>query len=180
MIVGNEACQHLFWAGLERVSSGYRPKTLAAQNTHLTTFMQFCEFIGVNCTMIEPGVVIAFIEYLVSNGLTHGTILGYITSLKQCFKLYNLSIVPFEHEWVRLALRGISRQIPSAMRIKGIFSPQQVVQIVEMCDTLSHGLVYKCIFLTALFGFLRLSNLVPTSLASFSLLEHLARGDIFF
>ena len=171
--------QDLLWAGLQRVTSGYRPKTLAAQNTHLSTFVQFCEFIGVSHINIDPGVVIAFIEYLVLNDLTHGTILGYISSLKQCYKMYNLCHQAFEHEWVRLAMRGISRTVLSSVRVKAVFDVQQVLRIVEICDTVPYGVTYKCVFLTALFGFLRLSNLVPTSSTTFNVLEHLARGDIF-
>ena len=125
-------------------------------------------------------VIIAFIEYLVLNNLSHGTILGYITSIKQCLKMYNLCVRAFDHEWVRLALRGVSRCVPSAMKVRGVFNPSQVLQIVQVCDELPIGWVYKSVFLTALFGFLRLSNLVPPSVSSYNVLEHLARGDIFF
>ena len=114
------------------------------------------------------------------NGFTHGTILTYISSLKQVFKLYNLCYLPFEHEWVRLALRSIARNEVAPVKVKGTFSVENIYNIVSICDTIPEGLIYKCVFLTALFGFLRLSNLVPVSPLKFNILEHLARGDIFF
>ena len=54
MIVGNQAYVTLFGAGLQRVQSGYRPKTVAAQNTHFTTFIQFCELIEVSFGCVQP------------------------------------------------------------------------------------------------------------------------------
>ena len=92
----------------QRVTSGYRPKTIAAYNTHLTTFLQFCELVETPVKDVTPTIAVAFIEYLVMNGLTHGTILSYISFLKQMFKLYNLCYLPFKHEGVKLALRSIA------------------------------------------------------------------------
>ena len=42
------------------------------------------------------------------------------------------------------------------------------------------GLIYKAAFLLSYFSFLRISNLIPHSMASFNPLEQLAREDIIF
>ena len=41
------------------------------------------------------------------------------------------------------------------------------------------GHIFKAVYLTAFFGFLRLSNLVPHSVATYSQLKHLSKGDAF-
>ena len=45
--------------------------------------------------------------------------------------------------------------------------------IVAICDIMWMGQIYKAMYLDALFSFLRISNLVPHKIASFSPLEQL-------
>ena len=169
--------QRLCSSAFQRVLTGYRPKTRATLNTHFTTFVQFCTWLEEPLENVTECVVIAFIEYLVQNSLKHSSIVNYISSLKTNFKMYGLSTAPFDHEWVRLALRSIAINVPVPYRVKGVFSIELLGQLVQMCDTLQHGFVYKALFLTATFGFLRLSNLVPSSIMSYDMATHLARGD---
>ena len=48
------------------------------------------------------------------------------------------------------------------------------------CDRTHMGQVFKLAYLLGYFGFLRLSNLVPHSMSTFSHMKHLAKGDIFY
>ena len=52
-----------------------------------------------------------------------------------------------------------------------------ISQLIALCDNFPYGLVYKPLFLCAFFGFLRLSNIVPTSVNSFDVMTHLFRAD---
>ena len=99
MIVGNQTYEALFWAGLQRMQSGYRPKTLAAQNTHFTTFIQFLELINQSMEDIGHITVIAFIELLTANGVRHySSIINYLSSIKARCRLYRLAVGVFTHE----------------------------------------------------------------------------------
>ena len=42
------------------------------------------------------------------------------------------------------------------------------------------GQIFKALYLTAFFSFLRISNLVPHSIKAFSPIEQMSRGDVFF
>ena len=55
-----------------------------------------------------------------------------------------------------------------------------LLKIVESCDTLTYGQVYKAVFSLAYFVFLRLSNVVPTSAKAFDVTWNLLRSDIIF
>ena len=171
--------QHLCHQAFSRVTSAYRPKTLQAQNSHLTTFLQFCEFTSQAIEDITPCTIIAFIEFLVQNGLSHSSISNYLSSLKTCFKLYSLPCQILQHEWVRLTMTmtSIALNVPVPLKIKGIFDISHMCQLVSLCDSMCHGLVFKPLFLCAFFGFLRLSNIVPVSLGSFDVMTHLCRAD---
>ena len=55
-----------------------------------------------------------------------------------------------------------------------------LTQIIQVCDSMYMGFVYKAAILLSFFSFLRISNLVPHSTAAFQPLKQLVRGDIFF
>ena len=53
-------------------------------------------------------------------------------------------------------------------------------RLICLCNSIRMGSVYKAVFLTGFFGFLRLSNLAPHSTATFDPSRHLTAGDVFF
>ena len=55
-----------------------------------------------------------------------------------------------------------------------------LIKMVKACDLLKFGFVYKAIFLVAYFGFLRLSNMAPSSSSTFNSSRHFLVGDVIF
>ena len=54
------------------------------------------------------------------------------------------------------------------------------VKTVQACAFFELGVVYAPLYLVALSSFLRMSNLVPNSFATFDISRYLARGDCIF
>ena len=52
--------------------------------------------------------------------------------------------------------------------------------LVQLCDQIYMGKIFKAVFLLAFFGFLRLSNISPHSYSAFDPSRHLAAGDLIF
>ena len=65
-------------------------------------------------------------------------------------------------------------------RYKANFTIPLLHKLVEACDQMSQGHVYKAVFLLAYFCFLTLSNLAPSSSSTFDLTRHFLRGDVIF
>ena len=164
-------------AGL-RINTAFRPKTIKTRSSHLTTLLQFLQFINVDVLHITNCTILAFIELLQYNGLTASSIEDYISSLRSQFKALNMPLSPLTHHSVHLALRSIALNVPTPRKVKGIFDIRSLTAIIAMCDNFPLGYIYKSLFLLAFFAFLRLSNLVPPSLSSFSPATHLCRGDL--
>ena len=160
-----------------RIPSAYRPKTLWTHQSHFKLFLQFLQFTQVDILEVSHLSILAFIELLCFNNLSHASIQAYLSSLRAQFKLLSLPLSPFFHHSVTLALRGIALHVPLLRKVKGIFDLQSLLSIISSCASLPSGLSYKALFLTAFFAFFRLSNLVPTSVSSFSPLIHLCRAD---
>ena len=160
-----------------RIPSGYRPKTSRAHHSHFTLFLQFLQFINVDILEITHSSILAFIEFLCFNNLSHASIQSYLSSLRSQFKLLSLSLAPLSHHSVTLALRSIALHVPVPKKVKGLFDLQSLSSIISISALLPSGPTYKALFLTAFFAFFRLSNLVPPSVSSFSPLIHLCRAD---
>ena len=173
----NPTLQALLHRAGSRVTSAYRPKTLKAHHSHFTLFLQFLQFIEQDILYISHSSVLAFIEFLCFNNLSLTSIQAYLSSIKSKCKCLSLSLDPFNHHSVALALRSIGLNIPTVRRVKGIFDLQSLSSIIQTCSSLPLGPIYKALFLTAFFAFFRLSNLVPPSVSSFSPLTHLCRAD---
>ena len=160
-----------------RIPSAYRPKTLRTHQSHFTLFLQFLQFIQQDILEATHHSILAFIEFLCFNNLSHTSIQAYLSSLRSQFKLLSLPLTPFTHYSVTLALRSIALHIPVRRKVKGIFDLQSLFSIISSCTLLPSNSTYKALFLTAFFAFFRLSNLVPPSVSSFSPLIHLCRAD---
>ena len=77
-----------------------------------------------------------------------------------------------------MKLRSCSLTMDFTPTIKGIFTIEILKQIIYKCSILEQPLMYRCLFLLAFFGFLRISNCVPRSSSMYDLYKQLARGDI--
>ena len=65
-----------------------------------------------------------------------------------------------------------------ASTIKKVIDIELLHKIVQICDSMWMGQVYKAVYLTAFFSFLKVSNLVPHAEKSFSPAEQLAKDDV--
>ena len=76
--------------------------------------------------------------------------------------------------------KAIRRQAPLNPHLKTIIDIEMLSHIALQCDRMYMGTIFKAVFLTAFFSFLRISNLVPHSISTFDHMRQLARGDVIF
>ena len=73
-----------------------------------------------------------------------------------------------------------SRNANIKFNLKAIIDIPMLTNIAKVTDSMYMGFVYKAAILLSFFSFLRISNLVPHSMATFHPLKQLAMGDLFF
>ena len=128
---------------------------------------------------VTPVVALPFLEFLTENAVSH-TIANYISVIKANLSLYGLSTTAFQDPRISYFQRSLTLNKPYAPVLKKIIDIPLLQAITAICDTMWMGQIFKALYLTAFFSFLRISNLVPHSIQAFSPLEQLTRGDIFF
>ena len=67
-----------------------------------------------------------------------------------------------------------------SVKLKKIIDVELLKTIMATCDSMWMGQIYEALYLIVFFSFLHIYNLVPHKIASFSPLEQLTRGDVFF
>ena len=164
---------------LLRTRSAYRPSTLAAQRTHLRTYLTFVTYMGIQ-PQFTIQTVLSFLEIFYSNSVSPRVIANYISSLKTAAKRYKWDSDPLYHQLVSAYLRSISINSTFSPTPKGIFALDTLISISKAGGRLQDPVLYRAIFLTSFFAFLRMSNIAPHSRARFDPGRHLFRQDIIF
>ena len=144
------------------------------------TFVAFCIFARIALPLVHSDQVLAFLEFLAFNKVSHHSINNYLSAVKSQLSLYNLDISMFSNPRIRLFTKSLALSAPLKITLNSIIDIPTLTSIVLRCDSMFMGQVYKAAFLLSFFSFLRISNLVPHAISKFNPLEQLARADIIF
>ena len=169
----------LLQAALGRLDQAYRPSTTASHLLHFRTFLAFLVFMNLPVAMSVHNILI-FLEYLYINSLSPRVIKNYLSSLATMARQFNFDTSNFYHHMIQRYLRSISINSRFAPTPRGLFDIKTLYYISISCDTLSDPILCRAIFLTACFGFLRMSNVAPHSLSKFHPDKHFLRRDLAF
>ena len=105
---------------------------------------------------------------------------NHISACKAKFTMHGLHFQLWDHPNVKYILKSVKINRAIVVAKKHIIDLAMLNYIVNHCDTVYLGSVFKAVFLLAFFGFLRLSNIAPHSLTSFDSSRHLCAGDLIF
>ena len=100
--------------------------------------------------------------------------------LKTKMTLCGLSTASFQDQRVKYFLKAITLHRPFKVKLKTVIDIDTLLLIARACDFIYMGQIFKAFYTLAFFSFLRLSNFVPHTAASYSPLHQLARGDVIF
>ena len=162
----------------ERVITAHRPATVASQKTHFKTYLSFLFFYHLPQDFLCPNLL-AFLEFLYQNLLSPKVIRNYLSSLSSLCSLFRISS-DCNHPALARFLRSISINSHFRPTPRGVFDVPTLYHISKACDLLSDPVLFRAIFLTAFYGFLRMSNLAPHSIKTFDQSKHFLRQDLFF
>ena len=155
----------------------YRPKTRRCYQLLFRNFIGFCICSDINPSKISLQEVLAYLEYLLENGVSCNMLSNNISALKANFIMYSLQYELMDQPQVHLFIKAIKINRPLAITTRNIMTIDTLKNLIAACDSLTSPFTFKAIFLIAFFGFLRISNIAPHS---FRESRHLTRGDIQF
>ena len=163
----------------ERIKRAFRPKTKASYAAMFKFFVAFCIIMKKPVNCVDLKVVLSYMECLACNQCLAAVIANHLSALKASFRVYNLHFQIFDHPQIKLFLKSLKINRPLSLQPHNITDISMLSQTCAACDGLRMRLVFKVMFLVGFFGFMRLSNLAPHSLAAFDMTRHFTGADMF-
>ena len=185
MILPMFSCFSDLLSSLSKLAHSRLPDALATstQRAYLTMFhlyLAFLAFIGFLPAKVNVDVILAFLECLNFNSISVAQMSNHLAAIKSFSVKLNLPVNIFEHSKISMYLKAIQKTTPVKIKLNNIVDIPFLTALVKKCDSTYMGQIFKVAYLISFFGFLRLSNLAPHSMAAFSFLKHLAKGDVIF
>ena len=103
---------------------------------------------------------------------------NYVSTIKAMFILFHLDHHVLEDPKIKYFIKSVRINKPLSFICRNIMDLKTLRNLVHLCDHSYMGIVYKAVFLTAFYGFLRLSNLAPHSRLTFDPSRHNTAGDV--
>ena len=135
---------------------------------------------NISLVSLDTQFFLMFLEFLVHNNKSYFTITSTVAAVKTNLSMFGISTTCIEDKRISYFLKSIKINKPFAPKIKPVIDISLLQKIVSLCDSTYQGFVYRAAYLTAFFSFLRISNLVPHSISSYTHQKQLARADIIF
>ena len=132
----NAPSSSLARSACRRVNTAYRPSTRSAHRTHLRTYLSFVVFMDLPLRFTIHSVL-AFLEFLYVNNISHRFILKYVASLRTLANRYDWGSTVLSYQLVLSYLRSISRNSCFNPPSRGIFSLHLLSSISKACTILT-------------------------------------------
>ena len=170
----------LYHKAARRMHQAFAESTRRSYPAMFRTFLAFLAFLNVETHLISPPHILAFLEFLVFNKVSHSQSSNYLAAIKANFSMFALDTTPFFDQRIKYFTKAVARCAPLTVKLKSIIDPPLLVKIVQECEYLYMGFVFKSAILLPYFAIYGILNLVPHTIDSYDILKHLARADIFF
>ena len=164
----------------KKTQLAFRPGTQRSYQSMFRLFVAFTVFMQVSILQLTPMILIAYLQFLTSNGSSTPTLANHLSAIKANLAIYGLPTLLFQDPRIKYFQKAMILHRPFKPSLKSVIDIDTLHLIVRLCDSTYMGQVFKAAYTLAFFSFLRLSNLVPHTTKQFSPLYHLARGDIIF
>ena len=162
-----------------RKKCAYRRGTSQNHMSMFRTYLVFCLRYKLQDINPEPLTLCLYIEFLTRTFQSHRSILNYLSGVRTLHKLVGSPCAAIDSYDVHLMQRAIALTLDRSLPQRQPITLDILYQLLNICDiTEPHGAIYRCIFTMAFFGMLRLSNLVPSTSATFNVRENLCAADV--
>ena len=140
-------------------------------------FLSYQVAAGLPTCQVDTHLLLSFMEFLWQNGHSKANIANYVAALRTLYIIHGLPTQPFTDQRIQLYLKALKLNAPFQPTIRPTLDIAKLHSLLGFCESVPHSNVFKALYLTCFFSFLRLSNSLPHSLSTFDVTRHIARAD---
>ena len=156
-----------------RLLEGFRPAIIRQYHRMWQDFMLY----QVVARLPPCHVDIHFLLSFHQHGHFKFNIANYMAAVRTFHIIHGLPTEPFRDQRIKLYLKALKINAPFNPATRPTLDVAKLNSLLLFCDTVPHAITFKALYVTCFFSFLRISNILPHSLAAFDNTRHLARGD---
>ncbi len=163
----------------KRRAAAFRPGTAVNHKAMFKKYIEFC--LKHKCRYVNPTVrtLCAYIEYLAQSFISFKSVSNYVSGVKLLHKYMDKSIPNMQSFEVSLMLRSCALTMRHVPNRRPPVTVQMLRKLCKMCEKLGNkGLVIRVALLLSFYGFLRASNVCPTSSRGFDATRNFTRQDV--
>ena len=143
-------------------------------------FLCFLVAMGQSLSQVSTMDVLAFMEYLLESGMSAANITNHLTPIRSMLIIYNCDASAFRVHRIPLFIKSVKINRSLKPVFNTVIDENILLSMILACDRFSHPMIFKALYLFTYFSFLRLSNILPHTVATFDSSRHLCTGDLFF
>ena len=141
-------------------------------------FLAFTVFLNIQIHQVNTLTLLSFLEFLNFNAVRHSQMTNYLSAIKAKFICLGLPQKIFQDHRLKYYFKSVQMVAPMSLKLQTIIDIPTLKKIAQHCDYTYMGQIFKAVYLTSFFSFLRISNLCPHTVADFSPLKHLTGQDL--
>lgn len=155
----------------------FAESTKRSYSTHLKTYLQFCQLVGIPPYPADTSLAARYIAYLAGK-LQFSSLVKYINILRLLHVEQNLPN-PLQHWFITSLLRGIKRVKGNMVHRKWPVTPNILLTIHgQLHWNYPKDVAMWAVYLTAFYTLMRKSSLLPPSASAFDPAKYICRGDV--
>ena len=149
------------------LKSALRPKTSKCYHMLFRNFLAYCYCAKISIFKVDLSHIMAYLQYLVDNGVSVNMISNNLSALKASFIIDHLDHSVFQSQQISYFVKALKINRSLTIVQRNIMSLDRLKTLVSLCDTIPCGQTFKAAFLLAFFAFLRISNIAPHASGAF-------------
>ena len=141
-----------------------RLRTLKSYTQAFKHFLSFMLSHNIFKLRVPVQTLVAYSEFLVASHISHPTIYNKMSALKHMLSRFHWNLEIFDSPLLSNALMAIDLSVPQALSQKAVYSIADMHNLIRVAASHLLGLVFIPLFLLGFFAFLRISNLLQSSI----------------
>ena len=167
-------------AACARLSDAWADSTLKSYTPMFRLYIAFMIHTATVLHQVKSENILAFLEFLKFNGVKAPQMQNYLSAIRSFSIKVALPTAHLLDQRIPMYIKAVQKTAPFVVKLNNVIDIPLLTDLVAACQKTHLGSIFKAAYLLGFFGFLRLSNLVPHSMSTYSYLKHIAKGDVFF
>ena len=161
----------------ERLMHAFRLNTRKTYHRMFKDFLSFLVFVILQLQQVNSSTMLSYMEYMVQNGYSHTNVSNNVAAIKSLSLVYGQDISHCFDNTIPLFVKSIKNNSQLSLIVRPLIDVEVLGHILQEASKLPFPAVYQSLYLLCFFSFVRISNILPHTIASFDVSRQLTRGS---